>query len=61
VTGDDHERPPMQSLLRAARSLSVPWPLDEKQPQDKLCEQVSQLQGFMFGEAIEWALAKPSS
>ena len=49
----------LQSLERAARSLSVPWPIDEKQPQDKLLEQVSQLQGFLFGGAIDRALAKP--
>ena len=49
----------LQSLERAARSLSVPWPIDEKQPQDKLLEQVCQLQGFLFGEAIDRALAKP--
>src|SRR5262249_43829259 len=49
----------LQSLERTARFLSVPWPIDEKQPRDKLLEQVSQLQGFVFGEAIDRALAKP--
>ena len=49
----------MQNLERAARSLSIPWPIDEKQPEDKLIEQVSQLQEFLFGEAIDKMLAKP--
>ena len=58
-SGQVSEEDGLQSLERAARSLSVPWPIDEKQPQDKLLEQVSQLQGFLFGEAIDRALAKP--
>ncbi len=49
----------LQSLERAARSLSVAWPIDENQPRDKLLEEVSQLQGFVFGEAIDRALARP--
>ena len=49
----------LHSLERAARSLSVPWPIDEKQAEDNLLEQVGQLQGFVFGEAIDRALAKP--
>lgn len=49
----------LQSLERAARLLSIPWPIDEKQPQDKLLEQVSQLQGFVFSEAIDRAIAEP--
>jgi peroxiredoxin len=48
----------LQNLERAARSLSVPWPIDEKQPQDKLLEQVGQLHELVFGEAIDRALAK---
>jgi beta-lactamase regulating signal transducer with metallopeptidase domain/peroxiredoxin len=48
----------LKSLERAARSLAIAWPIDENQPRDKLFEQVSQLQGFVFGEAIDRALAK---
>ena len=53
------EEDELQNLELAARSLAVPWPIDEKQPDDKLLEQVSQLLGFVFGEAIDRALAKP--
>jgi beta-lactamase regulating signal transducer with metallopeptidase domain/thiol-disulfide isomerase/thioredoxin len=44
-------------MERAAKALSIPWPLDEKQPQEKLIEQGWQIQEFFFGEAIDRALA----
>ena len=44
--------------MRAARALSIPWPIDEKQPQEKLIEQGCRLQEFLYGEAIDGALAK---
>jgi thiol-disulfide isomerase/thioredoxin len=48
----------MKNMERAARALSIPWPIDEKQPQEKLIELGWQLKGFFFGEAIDRALAK---
>ena len=38
--------------------LSIPWPLSENQPQEKLTEQGWRIQEFLFAEAIERALAK---
>jgi thiol-disulfide isomerase/thioredoxin len=49
----------LKNLERAARSLSIPWPIDETQPREKLFEQASRIEGVLFGEAIDQALAKP--
>jgi len=44
-------------LERAAKALSIPWPLDEKGSEEKLVEQFSRIQELFFGEAIDAALA----
>lgn len=48
----------MKMLERAAKAVSVPWPLDAKAPMDKLVEQTCRMQAYIFGEAIDRALAK---
>ncbi len=46
----------MKMMERAARSLSIAWPPNEKQPEEKLFEQVWRIQEFLFAEAIDQAL-----
>jgi thiol-disulfide isomerase/thioredoxin len=49
----------IKNLERAAKALSIPWPIDEKAPREKLVEQMCRFQVYLIGEAIDQALAKP--
>jgi hypothetical protein len=51
----DRER----EMQRAAQSLSLPWPLNEKQTQEQLTAQMNRIREVIFGRAIEQALATP--
>lgn len=46
----------LQDLKRAAKSLSIPWPIDQKQPQEKLTEQMNRIRELLFAEVIDQAL-----
>jgi thiol-disulfide isomerase/thioredoxin len=49
----------LQRMKRAAQALSIPWPIDEKQPRVKLLAQTNRIREFLFSEAIDQALARP--
>jgi thiol-disulfide isomerase/thioredoxin len=49
----------MKMIERAARALSIPWPIDEKGPEKDLIEKMCRIQEFLITEAIDQALAKP--
>jgi thiol-disulfide isomerase/thioredoxin len=48
----------MKSMERIAKTLSIPWPLNEKAPEEQLIDKVSRIQAYLFSEAIDQALAK---
>jgi thiol-disulfide isomerase/thioredoxin len=48
----------IKNLERAAKALSIPWPIDQKAPREKLVEQMCRMQVYLFSEAIDQALAK---
>jgi hypothetical protein len=47
-----------QSAERAARALSIPWPLNRAAPREVLEDQASRLLQFLYSEAIDSAIAK---
>jgi hypothetical protein len=47
----------LQDMKRAAKSLSIPWPIDQKQPQEKLTAEMSRIHEVLFSEAIDHLLA----
>ena len=47
-----------RNLKRAANALSISWPIDEKQPPEKLTAKMNRLHEYVLGEAIDSALAK---
>lgn len=46
----------MKQLERAAKSLSIPWPIDEKAPKEKQNELVNRILEFVISEQIDRAL-----
>jgi thiol-disulfide isomerase/thioredoxin len=55
---DQNRQNGMKLMERAARALSIPWPIDEKAPEKDLIDKVCRIQEFLFTEAIDQALAK---
>jgi beta-lactamase regulating signal transducer with metallopeptidase domain/thiol-disulfide isomerase/thioredoxin len=47
----------LQNMKRAARSLSIAWPIDQKQPQEKLTAQLNRIREVLLSEAIDHVLA----
>ena len=58
-SSDQNSRTGMKLIERAAKAVSIPWPIDEKAPKEKLVEQMCRIQVYLFSEAIDQALAKP--
>ena len=59
-SSDVNEKEGMQMIERAAKTLSIPWPIDEKKtPKRKLVEYMGRLWEFLFDEAIDRALSNP--
>ncbi len=50
----------LQNMKRAAKALSISWPIDEKQPKEQLAAQMDRLREYLFQEAIDRVLLKPT-
>jgi peroxiredoxin len=58
-SSDQNSRTGMKLIERAAKAVSIPWPIDDKAPKEKLVEQMCRIQVYLFSEAIDEALGKP--